>query len=106
MLETGDKFDKDKIIAFINSQREAMTEMIEIAKLSASQQMQTLISQSTEQMQASLNAEIKRLLRLQKINPGIKDFEIEQLQEIVKLSQKNLQQTQLRLDAIRFVISN
>ncbi len=106
MLETGDKFDKDKIIAFINSQRGAMTEMIEIAKLSASQQMQTLISQSTEQMQASLNAEIKRLLRLQKINPGIKDFEIEQLQEIVKLSQKNLQQTQLRLDAIRFVISN
>ena len=106
MLETGDKFDKDKIITFINSQRKPMTEMIEIAELSAGQQMQNLISKGSELMLASLNAEINRLLRLQKINSGIKDLEIEQQQEIIKLSQKNLQQTQLRLDAIRFVITN
>jgi len=106
MFETGDKFDKDKIVNFINSQREQMMEMIKTAELSANQKMQTLISQSTERMLTSLNVEIKRLLRLQKINPGIKDLEIEQLEEIIKLSQKNLQQTQLRLDAIRFVITN
>jgi ATP-dependent helicase HepA len=106
MFETDHKFDKDKIINFINSQREQMMEMIKKAELLANQHMQKLISQSTEQMHSNLNAEIKRLLRLQKINPGIKDLEIEQLKEIIKLSQKNLQQTQLRLDAIRFVISN
>jgi ATP-dependent helicase HepA len=68
--------------------------------------MQVLISQGTELMFTSLSAEINRLLRLQKINSGIKDLEIEQQQEIIKLSQKNLLQTQLRLDAIRFVITN
>lgn len=106
MFETGDKFDKDKIINFINSQREQITKMIKTAELSANQRMQSLISVSTEQMQTSLNSEIKRLLRLKKINPGIKQQEIDQLEEIASLSRKNLQQTQLRLDAIRFVISN
>ena len=77
MLETGDKFDKDQFISFLNSQRSHINDMIKSAETAASQQMQTLITQSNAQMLATLTAEIKRLLRLKKINPSIKDQEVE-----------------------------
>ncbi len=106
MIETGDKFDKDMIVNVINSQREKIMEMIKVAKKSATQQMQSLINQGAEEMLTSLDSEIERLRRLQKINPGIKEQEIIQMEETRELSQVNLHQTQLRLDAARFVITS
>jgi len=57
-------------------------------------------------MIATLTGEIKRLVRLKKINPGIKAQEIEQLKEMTMLSHESIQETQLRLDAVRFVITS
>lgn len=106
MFETSDKIDKDQIVSFLNSQREHINDMIKVAELVASQQMQALLVESNTQMLASLTSEIKRLVRLKKINPSIKAQEIEQLKEMTMLSHENINQSQLRLDAIRFVIIN
>jgi ATP-dependent helicase HepA len=106
MFETTDKFDKDQIVTFLNSQREHINNMIKTAKTVASQQMQGLIAESSRHMLATLTDEIKRLVRLKKINPSIKDEEIEQLKDMTTLSHENIKQAQLRLDALRFVISS
>jgi ATP-dependent helicase HepA len=106
MFETTDKFDKDQIVTFLNSQREHINNMIKTAKTVASQQMQGLIAESSRHMLTTLTDEIKRLVRLKKINPSIKDEEIEQLKDMTTLSHENIKQAQLRLDAIRFVISS
>ena len=106
MIKTRDKIDKHQVISFVNSQREHIQTMIDVAKNSAHQQMQVLITESNTHMLATLTAEIKRLVRLKKINPSIKDQEIEHLKEIATLSHENINQAQLRLDAVRFVISN
>ncbi len=105
MLETADKFEKEKIINFINSQRKHVSNMIKIAEVDASQQMQGLIEKSNGQMQQSLNAEIRRLERLKKINPSIRTEEIEQLKERVVVSSEKIKKSQLRLDAVRFVVT-
>ena len=106
MLETADKIDKDQIVSFLSSQREHIQDMIKTAETEADQQMQELIAEANTQMLATLTAEIKRLVRLKKINPSIKEQEVEQMKEMAMLSHQNLKQAQLRLDAVRFVITN
>ena len=106
LFETGDKFDKDQVVNFINSQRSYINDIIKEAETVASEKMQGLIAEGNNQMLATLTAEIKRLVRLKKINPSIKNQEIEQLKDMAMLSHENINQAQLRLDAVRFVITN
>jgi ATP-dependent helicase HepA len=80
--------------------------MIKIAEQLASVRMQKLCAESGNRMVAALTGEIKRLVRLKKINPGIKEQEIELLKEAAMLSHECIQEAQLRLDAVRFVISS
>lgn len=106
LLETRNKFDKGQIISFINSQRVHIADTIKLAEGVANQQMQRLVAEGNEQMLATLTTEIKRLVRLKKINPSIKEQEIEQLKDIAMLAHENISQAQLRLDAVRFVITS
>ena len=106
MFETGNKFDKDQIVNFISSQRNHINDMIKTAEAAANQNMQSLIEMGNAEMLSTLTHDIKRLVRLQKINPSIKEQEIEQLKEMAMLSHENILQAQLRLDAVRFVISS
>ncbi|MBD9363711.1 RNA polymerase-associated protein RapA [Methylomonas fluvii] len=106
LVETGDSFDKAQISQFLNSQRQHIQDMIKVAEQLAGAQMQKLIAESSNLMIATLTSEIKRLVRLKKINPGIKEQEIEQLKEMTMLSHESIQETQLRLDAVRFVITS
>lgn len=106
LVETGDSFDKAQIGQFLHSQRQHIQDMIKVAEQLASSQMQTLIGESSNRMIATLTGEIKRLVRLKKINPGIKEQEVEQLKEMTLLSHESIQETQLRLDAVRFVITS
>lgn len=106
LTETGDSFDKLQIAQFLHSQRQHIQDMIQAAEGLAAAQMQRLITESGNRMIAALTGEIKRLVRLKKINPGIKPQEIEQLKQKTMLSHECIQDTQLRLDAVRFVITS
>jgi len=106
LTETGDSFDKAQISQFLNSQRQHIQDMIMVGEQQAGAQMQALIAESGNRMIAALTGEIKRLVRLKKINPGIKQQEIEQLKEMTMLSHESIQEAQLRLDAVRFVITS
>ena len=104
LVETGDSFEKAQIVQFLNSQRQLIQEMIGVGEKLAEGQMRQLVAESSNRMIAALTGEIKRLVRLKKVNPSIKDQEIEQLKETTMLSHESIQETQLRLDAVRFVI--
>ncbi|MDD4913731.1 MAG: RNA polymerase-associated protein RapA [Methylococcales bacterium] len=105
MVETGDSFDKSQICQFLGSQRPLILDMVKAAEQLASRQMQTMITTASNRMIATLTAEIKRLVRLKKINPGIKSQEIEQLKETVMLAHESIQDARIRLDAVRFVVT-
>ncbi|MGZ8946659.1 MAG: RNA polymerase-associated protein RapA, partial [Methylococcaceae bacterium] len=106
LLETGKKFDKQQIIAFLNNQRLPITKLLAAAELKAKADMQQLIDDATNTMLDSLSAEIKRLVRLKKVNPTIKTEEIEQLKDMTMLAHENIQAAHLRLDAVRFIITS
>ncbi|MFM8342421.1 MAG: RNA polymerase-associated protein RapA [Methylomonas sp.] len=106
LVETENSFDKNQISQFLNSQRQHIQDMIKVAEQSASLQMQKLIAESSKLMITALTSEIKRLVRLKKVNPSIKDQEIEQLKEMTMLAHESIQDAQYRLDAVRFVITS
>ena len=106
LLETGKNFDKQQIIAFLNNQRVLITKLLAAAELKAKADMQDLIDEATNAMLESLTTEIKRLVRLKKVNPTIKTEEIEQLKDRTILAHENIQVAHLRLDAVRFIITS
>ncbi len=106
LIETGINFDKTRIVAFINNQRNHISQMLQVAEHKAKDDMQRLIADATRNMLASQTHEIKRLARLKKVNPTIKPEEIEHLKDMAVLAHDNIQAAELRLDAIRFVITS
>jgi ATP-dependent helicase HepA len=106
LVEAGIKFDKHKIIAFLNSQRPHLVNLLNVAEQKAKADMQQLVDMATQAMLESLSNEIKRLVRLKKVNPTIRTEEIEQLKDMTMLAHENIQAAQLRLDAVRFVITS
>ena len=106
LVETADKFDKDQIVSFLNSQKDHINDMIKIAETDAGRQMQQMVTDANSQMVAAQTAEIKRLVQLKKFNPSIKEQEIEQLKDMTLLAHENINQAQLRLDAVRFIITS
>ena len=106
LLETGKNFDKQQIISFLNNQRGAITILLAAAEQKANAEMQQLIDSATNNMLESLSAEIKRLVRLKKVNPTIRTEEIEELKDMTMLAHENIQAAHLRLDAVRFIITS
>jgi ATP-dependent helicase HepA len=106
LLETGKNFDKQQIISFLNNQRLPITTLLASAEQKAKIEMQEVIDSATNNMLESLSAEIKRLARLKKVNPTIRAEEIEELKDMTMLAHENIQAAQLRLDAVRFIITS
>jgi ATP-dependent helicase HepA len=106
LIENRTSFDQQKIVEFINSQREHVTKMLNLAEQSANADMQALVNAAAKAILESLSTEIKRLVRLKKVNPSIKPEEIEYLKDMTILAHEHIQAAQLRLDAVRFLITS
>jgi ATP-dependent helicase HepA len=106
LIDAGINFDKGKIVAFINNQRHHLNQMLNVAEQRAKTDKQTLVQDATRDMLASLAEEIKRMMRLQKVNPSIKPEEIEHLKEMTMLAHDNMESAELKLDAVRFLITS
>jgi ATP-dependent helicase HepA len=106
LVEPGIKFDKHRIMVFLQGQRPHLINLLNVAEQNAKAQMQVLVDDATSSMLESLSNEIKRLVRLKKVNPSIRTEEIEQLKDMTMLAHENIQAAQLRLDAVRFVITS
>lgn len=106
LVESGTRFDKLQIVSFLNNQRKHITAMLNEAEQQARVRMNQLIAESHKAMLASMTGEIKRLVRLKKVNPTLKEEEIQYLKDITMRLHENIQDAQLRLDAVRFVITS
>jgi ATP-dependent helicase HepA len=103
--DCGANFDKHAITVFLNKQRHLILKLLAFAEQQAHNKKTKICEQATATMLESLTTEIKRLARLQKVNLSIKNDEIEDLKDKTLLIHENIQITQLRLDAVRFVIT-
>jgi ATP-dependent helicase HepA len=103
-IETVESFEKHQVVEFLSTQKEQLNAMLAMAEKSAEQQMQKLIHQSNLLMLDSLGHEMKRLIRLKNVNPNIKQQEVDQLKDKIKLAHASISAAKLKLDAVRFLI--
>jgi len=89
----------------IDSQQDSLRKIIEHAEELAAQQLPKIIDRHTAQMQKQLGNEIQRLRELQQVNPNVRDEEIAFLEHQRTELSEYIQQTGLRLDALRLIIA-
>jgi ATP-dependent helicase HepA len=105
LLETGQAIEIAQMSGFLIDQRKHIEEILAIAENKAVQEMQNLVKQCCNNMLDELGSEIKRMSRLKKVNPNIKEQEVDQLKEITRLSYDSILSARLKLDAVRLIIS-
>jgi len=88
----------------IKSQGGRIKVLLAHAEELAQAQGSALADQALQQMNAELGAEQQRLVALARVNPNVRDEEIDQLAVRRELIAANLHQTRVRLDAVRVVV--
>lgn len=89
----------------IKSQAARLVPMLKQGEVIAHATAGQLQAQASERMSDELGHELERLRALARVNPSVREDEIEQLQQRIELLEDYLQKTHLRLDALRMVVA-
>lgn len=88
-----------------NTSQPLIHQLIKDSQPTAQKLMADIIIQAKQNMQQTLEQEQDRLQALKAVNPNIREEEIQYLRDQQSNFAKILDQTQLKLDAIRFIVS-
>lgn len=91
--------------SIIKHTRKQITELIEHASGMAEAEMKEIVKQASENMRVKQMAELERLVSLAKVNPSIRQEEIDYLEATATRVDEFMQHAQLKLDAVRVAIS-
>jgi len=89
----------------VRARQSVIGDMLKAAEEHARKQMKTVEDQARQRFVATMDQELARLTALQQFNPNIRDKDIESLQEHARLGSAKLAKVQLRLDAVRLVLT-
>jgi len=99
------RVDRDTSIKIVKARQRELAQMLEYAELVADTRVPGLIETARASGRELLGHEIERLVALQRINPGVRDEEIEFFREQLAHFEKALEHSRLRLDAVRVVVT-
>lgn len=105
MTEYTVKVPKSTYKQIMDSQADGIKKMLERGKELANAELGGLISDAKQRMHSELGEEINRLTALQKVNNNIRDEEIQFLVSQRDQLEAILDQTRIRLDAVRVIIA-
>lgn len=91
--------------AIIAQVRGEVEKMVGHAQKFASQQLPEILENATQRMEDTLNEEISRLVALQRVNPSIREEEIEFFRTQIRDSASAISHAGMQLQALRVVIS-
>ncbi len=91
--------------SIIKHTRKQLTDLIDHANSIAEAEMADIVKQASETMKAKQTAELERLVSLSKVNPNIRQEEIDFLESTAAQIEEYMQHAQLKLDAIRVAVS-
>jgi len=91
--------------SIIKHTRNQITELIEHANGIAEVKMAEIVKQASETMKSKQAVELERLVSLSKVNPNIRQEEIEYIESVTEQADAFMQHAQLKLDAIRVAVT-
>jgi ATP-dependent helicase HepA len=104
-LQQTQRVDADTAIKIVKARQTELTQMLEFADLVADSHVPALIADARSNGRELLGHEIERLITLRKVNPGVRDDEIEFFQGQLDRYESALGHARLRLDAVRVIVA-
>ena len=104
-LENSRRVDRDTAIKIVKARQAELAQMLESAEVIAETRVPGLVEAARERGRELLGHEIERLVALQKVNPGVRDDEIEFFRRQLEHFESALEHARLRLDAIRVIVT-
>ncbi|MBU3016813.1 RNA polymerase-associated protein RapA [Paraglaciecola agarilytica] len=83
-----------------------LTKALVVAQNQGEQDAEKVRKQCQKQMKSLLGGELKRMQSLQKVNPSIRDEEIEHLQQQIDDLKQVISEARVNLEAIRLIVNN
>ena len=93
------------IAQVVRQYQKEISKLLKRAEHRVSQRVPAMVKQSMDRMMESYTEEIQRLAALRRVNPNVRDEEVEMLQAEGFALHKHLKNSQLKLDAIRVIIN-
>ncbi len=97
--------DRKTSVKVVKARNEVLEGLIKRTRSLAEEQSQGLLEQAHQSAEHALNDEINRLEALQRINPNVRDIEIQALQQELANVNSVIDAMVLRLDALRVVVA-
>jgi ATP-dependent helicase HepA len=89
----------------IKHHQDSLRELIQQSEAEAARELPSIVEAAQMRMRASLDGELSRLEALARKNPSVRDDELNALREERKALDEAIEATQLRLDAIRLIVT-
>ncbi len=99
------RVDRDTAIKIVKARQEELAQILEQAELVAEAQVPALVAAARERGRQLLGHEIERLEALQRVNPGVRDDEIDFFRAELDAFETALGHARLRLDAVRVIVA-
>ncbi|MGO3206941.1 MULTISPECIES: RNA polymerase-associated protein RapA [unclassified Halomonas] len=99
------KVNKSLARDLIKSRHDQLRELLTQGEGEAERQLPSIVENAEARMRAQLDAEIARLTALAEHNPAVRSAEIDALKEERKALSEAIENTRLRLDAVRVIIT-
>jgi len=104
-LQQTQRVDRDTAIKVVKARQVELTRMLDYAELSADARVPGLIAGARTRGRDVLGHEVERLVALQRVNPGVRDAEIEFFSEQLRHFERALEHARPRLDAVRVIVA-
>ena len=99
------QFDREHAVELLRSQRKTIEHGIKLADRRAKQQLPGLVETGTTRMLGVMTQELKRLAALRKVNPNVRQDELDQLKANALDMHASIQSARYRLDAVRVIVT-
>jgi ATP-dependent helicase HepA len=96
--------DKEEVATLLRGQRKIIERVLKTAEKTAQKRLPDIIATATKQMLDYATGELKRLSALKKVNPYVRQEELDQVKANTMELHGHLQAARLRLDAIRVML--
>tara|TARA_R110002110_G_scaffold406421_1_gene626406 strand:+ start:223046 stop:225808 length:2763 start_codon:yes stop_codon:yes gene_type:complete len=100
-----EKVRKGTALAVIKQVHAEVEAKMTLARKQAETQLQSLLQEAEADMRSQLGAELERLESLRKVNPSIRDEELQHLRYRIEESAVHIQHASLQLQALRLIIT-
>ena len=103
--QISQRVDVDTAVKVVKARQTELNSLLELAEKAASLRVPDLVAAAKQRSQDVLGREIDRLSALQKVNPNVRDEEIQFYRDQLSQFELSLGNARLRLDAIRVMVS-